>query len=77
MLNAKIIHPIDYLDWISNMVPVTKPFGDIRICVDFRDLNKAYPKDDFPSPNIDMIFDVTTSHVLLSLMDGFSGYNQI
>ena len=35
MLDAKVIRPIDYLEWISNMVPVTKPFGDIRICIDF------------------------------------------
>lgn len=59
------------------MVPVTKPSGDIKICTDFRDLNKACPKDNFPLPNIDMIIDLTTGHELLSLMDGFSRYNQI
>jgi hypothetical protein len=77
LLEAKIIHPIDYSEWISNMVHVTKPSGDIRICTDFKDLNKAFPKDDFPLPNINMIVDLTTSHELLSLMDGFSRYNQI
>ena len=75
MLEAKIIRPIDYSEWISSMVHVTKPSGDIRICTDFRDLNKACPKDDFPLPNIDMIVDLTAGHELLSLMDGFSGYN--
>ena len=59
------------------MVPITKPFGDIRIYTNFRDLNKACPKDDFPLPNIDMIVDLTAGHEILSLMDGFSGYNQI
>ena len=77
MLAAKVIRPIDYSEWISNMVPVTKPSGDIRICTDFRDLNKACPKDDFPLPNIDMIVDLTAGYEILSLMDGFSGYNQI
>ena len=77
MIAAKVIQPIDYSEWISNMVPVTKPSGDIRICTNFRDLNKACPKDDFPLPNIDMIVDLTTGHEILSLMDGFSGYNQI
>ena len=76
MLDAKVIYPIDYLEWISNMVPVTKPSGDIKICRDFRDLNKACPKDDFPLPNIDMIVDLTSRHEILSLMDGFYGYNQ-
>ena len=83
MLKAKVICSIDYLKWISNMVPVTKPpnplmiFDDIRICTNFKDLNKACPKDDFPLPNIDMILDLTTSHEILSFMDGFSRYNQI
>ena len=71
MLEAKVIRPIDYSEWISNMVLVTKPSGDIKICTDFRDLNKACPKDDFPLPKIDMIVDLTTGHKILSLMDGF------
>lgn len=53
LLEAKIIHHIDYSEWISNMVPITKPSGDIKICTNFRDLNKACSKDDFPLPNID------------------------
>ncbi len=77
MLEAKVIRPIDYSKWISNIVPVTKPSSDIKIYIDFRDLNKACPKDDFPLPNIDMIVDLIARHEILSLMDGFSGYNQI
>ena len=59
------------------MVPITKPSDDIKICIDYSDLNKACTKDDFPLPNIDMIVDLTIGHELLSLMDGFSRYNQI
>ena len=77
MLEAKVIHPIDYSGWIFDMVPVTKPSGDIKIYTDFKDLNKACPKDDFPLPNIDMIVDHIAGHEILSLMDGFSRYNQI
>ena len=47
------------------------------MCVDFRDLNKACPKDDFPLPHIDVIVDNATSSVMYSFMDGFLGYNQI
>jgi len=56
---------------------MSKLNGRIRMCNDFRDLNKACPKDDFPLPNIDIIVDLTAGHEMLSLMDGFSGYNQI
>lgn len=54
---------------------MSKPIGGIRICTYFRDLNKAYPKDDFPFPSIDMIVDLIEGHEMLSLMDGFSRYN--
>ena len=48
-----------------------------RMCVDFTDLNKAYPKDSYPLPHIDQLVDSTAGHKLLSFMDAFSGYNQI
>lgn len=47
------------------------------MCVDYRDLNKAYPKDDYPLPHIDLLVDNTTKHTLLSFINEFSGYNQI
>ena len=47
------------------------------MCVDFQDLNKASPKNDFPLPHIDILVDNTAGHALLSFMDGFLGYNQI
>lgn len=47
------------------------------MCVDYRDLNRASPKDDFPLPHIEMLVDNTAGHELFSFMDGFSGYNQI
>ncbi|PKI76887.1 hypothetical protein CRG98_002674 [Punica granatum] len=51
--------------------------GRVRVCVDYRDLNKANPKDNFPLPHIDVLVDNTARHTLFSFMDGFSGYNQI
>ena len=47
------------------------------MCVDFTNLNCACPKDSFPLPRIDQLVDSTASHVLLTFMDAFSGYNQI
>ena len=54
-----------------------KKNGQIRICVDFRDLNKACPKDDFPLPITEMMIDAIMEYRVLSFMDGSSGYNQI
>ena len=47
------------------------------MCIDFKDLNKACPKDDFPLPVIDVIVNNAVSRAMCSFMDGFSRYNQI
>ena len=47
------------------------------ICVNYTDLNKACPKDSYPSQRIDQLVDATSGYTLLSFMDAFSGYNQI
>ena len=47
------------------------------MCVDFTNLNNAYPKDNFPLPIIDQLVDSTAGHKLLTFMDAFSRYNQI
>jgi hypothetical protein len=54
---------------------VPKKEGKIRVCVDFQNLNKASPKDDFPLPHIDVLVDNAARSSTYSFMDGFSGYN--
>ena len=76
-LQVGFIKPINQAEWIANVVPVPKKDGKVRICVDFRDLNKACPKDDFPLPHIDVLVDNMVGSALMSFMDGFSRYNQI
>ena len=41
---------VEYPEWLANAVLVPKMDNKVRVCVDFRDLNKASPKDDFPFP---------------------------
>nr|CAD1839597.1 unnamed protein product [Ananas comosus var. bracteatus] len=77
LIEAGFIREEKYVDWIANIVPVKKKNGQIRICVDFRDLNKACPKDDFPLPITDLMIDNASSCEIFSFMDGSSGYNQI
>ena len=77
LLKAKFIKPIRYVQWLTNIVLVIKKNGKLRVCVDFRDLNAATPKDMFVMPIDDMLVDSTANNELLSFMDYFSGYNQI
>ena len=66
-----------YPDWVANIVQVPKKDGKVRMCVDYRDLNRASPKDDFPLPHIDVLVDNTAQNSIFSFMDWFSEYNQI
>ena len=73
--NAGFLRVVNYPEWLASLVLVPKKDGKVRMCVNFWDLYKASPKDDFPLPDIDILVDNTAGHALLSFMDGFSGYN--
>ena len=77
LLVASFIKPIQHPKWLSNVVPIKKKNGQIHCCVDFRNLNKACPKDKFPLLNIDFFIDSAAGSSIFSFMDGYSGYNQI
>ena len=84
-IKAKVMKQFDvgflavtsYPQRVANVVPVPKKDDKVRMCVDYRDLNRVSPKDDFPLPHIDVLVDNTAQHKILSFMDGFSSYNQI
>ncbi|PKI45540.1 hypothetical protein CRG98_034058, partial [Punica granatum] len=76
-INAGFLEVCNYFEWVANIVPVEKKDGRVRVCIDYRDFNKASPKDNFPLPHIDILVDNTARHNQFSFMDGFSGYNQI
>ena len=76
-LSVGFLPVVEYPKWLANVVLVPKKDSKVRVCVDFRDLNKASPKDDFPLSHIDMLVDSTTGHSMLSFMDRFFGYSQI
>ena len=73
--NAGFLRVVNYPEWLANMVSVPKKDGKVRMGVNFRDLNKNSPKDDFSLPHIDILIDNTVGHAMLSFMDGFLGYN--
>ncbi|XP_075500038.1 uncharacterized protein LOC142538610 [Primulina tabacum] len=77
MLGAGHIREVQFPTWLSNVVLVPKATWKWRMCVDFRDLNKACPKDCYPLPRIDQLVDSTSGFELLSFMDAYQGYHQI
>ena len=77
LLEVDFIREVYYSDWLANVVMVKKANGKWRMCVDFTDLNKVFPKDSYLLPRIDTLVDSTARHQLLSFIDAFSGYNHI
>ena len=71
------IKEVFYPEWLANTVVVRKKNGKWRVCVDFTNLNKAYPKDPFPMPRIDQLVDATVGHPRMSFLDVFQGNYQI
>ena len=49
----------------------------LRVCIDFRDLNNATPRDGYPMSIADMLVDAAARHKVISFMDDNAGYNQI
>ncbi|CAM8957156.1 unnamed protein product [Rhodiola kirilowii] len=70
LIDTDFIREVKYPTWIANIVPVRKKNGQLRVCVDFRDLNEACPKDDFPLPVTELMIDATTGHEAFSLWIG-------
>jgi hypothetical protein len=78
LLKANFIKPCRYCEWISTIVPVeNKGSGKIRVCIDFRNLNRATLKDEYPMFIADMLINVASGHKVLSFLDGNASYNQM
>jgi hypothetical protein len=77
LLSAGVIREVTYPEWLANTIMVKKANGKWRMCIDFIDLNKACPKDEFPLLRIGSLADAATSSELMSLLDCYLGYHKI
>ena len=62
---------------MSNLVPIRKKSNKIHLCVEFRNLNKASEKDNYLVPPMEQILQAVLGSEMFSLLDGFSGYDQV
>jgi len=77
LIECGFIREEQHLGWVTNIVPVLKRNRKIKVCIDFRDLNAACPKDDFLLPITDVMIDNMCGFEGMSFIDSFLGYNQI
>jgi hypothetical protein len=69
MSDAKFIVPLRFSKWVSNLVPTRKKTSEIRLCIDFRNLNKVSLKDNYPLPKMDHILQKVVGSNRISLLD--------
>ena len=77
LFEAKIIVSLRFSKWLANLVPIRKKSGEIRLCVDFRNLNQVSLKDNYPLPKMDHILQRVVGSQRMSMLDGCSSYNQV
>jgi hypothetical protein len=78
LLKAGFMQPYRYAKWVSNVVPVEKKgTRKIRVCVNFRDLNRATLKDEYLMPMADLLINSASGNKVISFLDCNVGYNQI
>jgi hypothetical protein len=77
LFDAKIIVSLRFSKWLANLVHVRKKSGEIRLCIDFMNLNRVSLKDNYTLPKMDQILQNIVGSKRISMLDGFSGYNQI
>ena len=63
--------------WASPMVPVSKPNGKVRWCVDYRQLNKMTIADSYPLPNIQENLERLSGGKIFSTLDASQAYHTI
>jgi hypothetical protein len=77
LLEANFIRPCRYTESVSNIVLVEKESVKLRVCIDFCNLNRATPKDEYHMPIADMLINNASGNRVISFLDGNVGYNQI
>ncbi|MGL5706971.1 MAG: reverse transcriptase domain-containing protein [Aeromonas sp.] len=63
--------------WASRLIPIKKKDGKLRLCVDYRNLNKETVRDQYPLPRIDTILDSLAEGTIFSTPDATAGYYQL
>ncbi|GJX19352.1 reverse transcriptase domain-containing protein [Tanacetum coccineum] len=76
-VNAGIVRPVRYPTWISNPVLVKKSDGSWMMCIDFKNINSACPKDYYPLPDIDEKIESVVGFRYKCFLDAYKGYHQV
>jgi hypothetical protein len=78
LLDVGFIRPCRYAKWVTNIIPVEKKnTSKIRVCIEFHNLNKATPKDEYHMPIADVLINNAYGQQVIRFLGGNASYNQI
>jgi hypothetical protein len=72
ILDTQIIFKVNHSTWVSNMVPVKKNSREVRLCIDFQNLNRDFDKENCLVPPMKQILQLVSGSKIFSLLDEFS-----
>jgi hypothetical protein len=77
LLEAGFIRPVETTKWVSPVVLALKKNGKLRVCVNYKALNKVTKKDQYPLPFCEEILEEVAGHEMYTFGDGYRGYHQV
>ena len=77
MVETGIVEPVKHSEWAAPIVPILKPNGKMRICVDFKYLNSQLNVEKYPVPRLDEMLSVISSNKYFSKIDLTNAYLQM
>nr|GEU71194.1 hypothetical protein [Tanacetum cinerariifolium] len=77
LVEARILKPVFFPGWVFNHVMVKKSYRTWHMCIEFTNLNKACPKDNYPLPEIDQKIKSLEGFKLKCFLDTYKGYHWI
>jgi hypothetical protein len=77
LLEAGFIRPVETTEWVSPVVLALKKNGKLRVCVNYKALNKVTKKDRYPLPFCEEILEEVAGHEMYTFGDGYRGYHQV
>jgi len=74
LLEVGFIKPVETTEWVSPVVLTLKKNGKLRVCVNYKALNKVTKKDRYPLPFCEEILEEIVRHEMYTFGDGYRGH---
>ncbi len=75
LFEARFIRLVETTVWVSPLLLALKKNGKLRVCINYKALNKITKKDQYPLPFCEEILEKVAGHEMYTFGDGYRGYH--